>query len=143
VSALMDNNSVSIRSIMDEKIYSIDIKPVEFISDRQREMEVRHIEQLRLERLERAAKASEYVRMANYKAKCLLRTVCGDELYQEFESRGQITVQNEGYTFEIAPSEFVKCTDPNGKKAKLCIHTQALSCNPIDELVIAYLNIKK
>jgi len=80
--------------------------------------------------------------VANIKATALLRNVCGEEYGVEFESTGRITVQEQGYTFVIKPGEFVSCTDPNGKKARLCIHTISMQVNLIDEIVIAYLHIK-
>ncbi|MHA2279693.1 MAG: hypothetical protein ACXAC5_02200 [Promethearchaeota archaeon] len=80
--------------------------------------------------------------IANIKATALLRNVCGDRLGDEFESCGCITVEEQGYRFVIRPGEFVACTDPNGKTARLCIHTIGFACNPIDEVVIAFLHIK-
>jgi hypothetical protein len=80
--------------------------------------------------------------IANIKATALLRNVCGEKLFNEFESTGQITVEEQGFKFEIKPGEFVKTTDPNGKTARLCIHTIGFACNPIDEVVIAFLHIK-
>ena len=46
------------------------------------------------------------------------------------------------YSFEITPGKFPVVTDPNGKTARFCIHTIGFSCNPIDEVVIAYLHIR-
>jgi hypothetical protein len=80
--------------------------------------------------------------IANLKATTLLKMVCGEELGKEFEKMGHITVKSQGYTFVVSPRSFVECTDPNGKKARLCIHVQSYQCNPIDELTIAYLHIK-
>ena len=42
----------------------------------------------------------------------------------------------------VAPGKFVKATDPKGTTVELCIHTVAFSCNPTDELILAYLHIK-
>lgn len=80
--------------------------------------------------------------IANIKATALLGNVCGVENGLEFENTGQITVREQGYKFIIKPGEFVYCTDPNGKTARLCIHTMGFQCNPIDEIIIAYLHIK-
>jgi hypothetical protein len=51
-------------------------------------------------------------------------------------------VKQEGYTFEIPANAFIRCIDPNGKRADLCIHSKSFSCNPIDEVILAYLHIK-
>lgn len=80
--------------------------------------------------------------ISDAKATELLRTVCGSKLGDQFEAKGYITVENHGYKFKIQPRKFILCTDPNGKKAELCIHTASLSCNPIDEVLLAYLYIK-
>lgn len=80
--------------------------------------------------------------IADLKATALVKNVCGEELFAEFESRGRITVCEQGYTFVIRPGEFVDTTDPNGKTARLCIHTRSFACNPIDEIVIAFLHIR-
>lgn len=80
--------------------------------------------------------------IANIKATALLGSVCGAANALEFENVGQITVHEQGYKFVIKPGEFVHTTDPNGKTARLCIHTISFACNPIDELIIAYLHIR-
>jgi hypothetical protein len=80
--------------------------------------------------------------IANLKATALLRNVCGEQHAVEFENLGRIIVKEQGYSFSIKPGEFVDCLDPNGKTARLCIHTIGFQCNPIDEVVIAYLHIK-
>lgn len=80
--------------------------------------------------------------IANLKATNLLKMVCGEKLADEFAKHGQITVKAQGYTFIVRPRAFVECTDPNGKKAKLCIHSLGLSINPIDELSVAFLHIR-
>jgi len=76
------------------------------------------------------------------KASALLRNVCGDEVADEFFESGAITIRNSGYTFNVKPGSFVTVVDPHGKTARLCIHTVNLSCHFVDELTIAYLNIK-
>jgi hypothetical protein len=80
--------------------------------------------------------------VAHARALALLQRICGTDAAAEFRSQQRITVQARGYRFVLAPWQLVECTDPNGYKARLCIHTVSLSCNPIDELVIAWLNIK-
>lgn len=90
---------------------------------------------------ETASIGSEMANLAGQLAKSLLRQVCGDELADEFETREQISFKAHGYSFIVAPSRWIKATDPNGVKAELCIHTIGLSCHPIDEVTISYLNI--
>lgn len=88
--------------------------------------------------LERDAKMVE----ANGKAKSLLASICGEKHAREFDAHGFITVKQSGYTFEIPANTFIRCTDPNGKTAQLCIHTRSFQCNPIDEIILSYLHIK-
>lgn len=80
--------------------------------------------------------------LANIKATALLLKVCGKELAKEFEASGSMTIKQDGFTFVITTGEFVDCTDPAGKTARLCIHTVGFSCNPIDEVIISYLHIR-
>lgn len=80
--------------------------------------------------------------VANLKATALLRSICGDKLADEFDKFGKFVIFQDGYQFILEPGQFVACTDPNGKTAKLCIHTANFSCNPIDEIIIAYLHVK-
>lgn len=80
--------------------------------------------------------------IADAKARSLLRLVCGDKLADQFLETGYLSMTNEGYKFIIKPMSWVQCTDPNGKTAELCIHTVGFSVNPVDEVIIAYLNIK-
>ena len=80
--------------------------------------------------------------LADARAATLLRRVCGEPTAEEFRQTGRITVESGGYRFVIAPRAFVECTDPNGRRGRLCIHTAGLSCNPIDELIVAYLSIR-
>lgn len=87
---------------------------------------------------ERQRKLSE----ANARARLLLESVCGSRLAQEYDAKGFITIEQSGYTFEIQPRAFIRCVDPNGKRGELCIHTQGLTCNPLDEVAIAYLYIR-
>lgn len=80
--------------------------------------------------------------LANIKATTLLRKVCGDKLGDKFDKTGHIIIWEHDYRFVITPNQFVECTDPNGKTARLCIHTKRFSCNPIDEAIISYLHIR-
>lgn len=79
--------------------------------------------------------------LADMRATTLLMQVCGKEHGETFKRYGHVTIEKNNYRFVLRPNQFVDCTDPNGKTAKLCIHTVRLSCNPIDEVIIAYLNI--
>lgn len=88
------------------------------------------------------AKLTVQSQIADMKAIALLRLVCGEDHYEHFKKLGYISVVKNGWTFDIAPHQFVQCKDPDGRRAELCIHTVGLSCNPIDEVVLAYLNIK-
>ncbi len=81
-------------------------------------------------------------KVATAKATQLLQLVCGDKLHEEFLKDGHITIEKNGWEFVLSGHVFVKCVDPEGRSATLCIHTVNLSCHPIDELVIAYLHIK-
>lgn len=78
---------------------------------------------------------------ANAKAASLLKMVCGQEHYDHFVAKGCVVVEKEGWTLRLKPGAFIDCLDPRGRKGRLCIHTVALSCNPIDEIVLAYLHI--
>lgn len=80
--------------------------------------------------------------VADGKARSLLESICGSKLAREFDSCGFITIEQEGYKFEIPANSFIRCTDPNGKRADLCIHSQGLQVNPIDEIILAYLHIR-
>jgi len=80
--------------------------------------------------------------VADAKATILLGHVCGEALAEEFRREGHITLDVRGFRFVIAPDSFVECTDPAGRTGWLCVHTVSFSCNPIDEVVLAYLNIK-
>jgi len=80
--------------------------------------------------------------LADLRATDLLRTVCGEKLGKEFEYYGWIKVSERGYIFVIEPGHFIRCTDPAGRHAQLCIHTWGCCCNPIDEVIIAYLHIR-
>lgn len=80
--------------------------------------------------------------VADAKAASLLKHVCGDELAAEFASDNQITMYENGYTFILAPGRFLKCIDPDGKRAELCIHTVSFMCNTIDELSVGFLHIR-
>jgi len=98
--------------------------------------------QARAERYEEQLRRNKDRNEADGKARSLLESICGTELALQFDTCGYIVVKQNGYTFEIPANSFVRCTDPNGKTADLCIHTQGFQCNPTDEIIIAYLHIK-
>ncbi len=79
--------------------------------------------------------------MADLRATTLLFQVCGKAHGEHFKRHGRIVIKKNGYEFSIRPGDFVDCTDPNGHSSRLCIHTVSHTCNPIDEVIIAYLNI--
>ncbi|MHC4217105.1 MAG: hypothetical protein ACYSU7_01485 [Planctomycetota bacterium] len=72
----------------------------------------------------------------------LMRSVCGDEVTEQFARNNRIVLEHEGYTFTLSPDGMIPCRDPDGKKALLCIHTRGFCCHAIDEIIIAYLNIR-
>lgn len=80
--------------------------------------------------------------LADMKATMLLKLVCGEKLYNMFVEHGYIEFHNNGYWFKMYPGKWIQCTDPNGRSAELCIHTANFNTNWIDELPIAYLNIR-
>jgi hypothetical protein len=84
----------------------------------------------------------EKIRLANQKANELLKLVCGEEIFNEYLKRGFLHIENEGWSFLLKPNAHVQTFAPNGSSANLCIHTVNLSCNPIDEMVLAYLHIR-
>ena len=58
-----------------------------------------------------------------------------------FGDSGFINFTHNNYDFTLTPGQWILCRDPDGFRASLCIHTMGLSCDPIDEIVIAYLHI--
>ena len=76
------------------------------------------------------------------RAETLLKLVCGNRLFEEYLVTHKIVVENKGWVFTIPARGWIECSDPKGNTGNLCIHTVNLSCNPIDEMVIAYLHIK-
>lgn len=80
--------------------------------------------------------------IARKKAFALMDQVLGKEASFQFGLGKPLRTQKNGYTFIIKERSFVECKDPEGHGAKLCIHTYNMACNSIDEVVIAYLNIK-
>lgn len=68
--------------------------------------------------------------------------VLGESAVDSYRKTKAIHVDHNGYHFEIGECKWIKCTDPKGGTALLCIHTIALSCHPVDEMVLAALNIK-
>jgi len=95
--------------------------------ERQRQWEARHAGRIAADRV----------------AADMLLEVLGKSVATEYAEDGQISIVKNGYSFIIRDNNsFIKCIDPDGNKAELCIHTVGMSCNPIDEMVIAYLNIE-
>jgi len=92
-------------------------------------------EERRRERDRKYAEASD-------RATKLLAQICGKKSAEQFKDCGFVTIEQDGYRFEIPANAFVRCTDPTGKHADLCIHTSGFQCNPIDEIIIAWLHIK-
>lgn len=80
--------------------------------------------------------------LADLKATILLKMVCGDTHAEFFSKHGYLLVSKDGYQITLKPGAFFNITDPHGRSARLCVHTVNLSCNPIDEVVIAYLHIQ-
>lgn len=80
--------------------------------------------------------------IADLKAAALLAQIVGTDEIQWYRKFGYIRLEAFGYSFQIYPNKWVSCTDRGGKSAQLCIHTVGFSCNPLDEMVIAYLHLK-
>ncbi|MHC4590028.1 MAG: hypothetical protein ACYTAQ_12035 [Planctomycetota bacterium] len=72
----------------------------------------------------------------------LMRNVCGEAAADQFTRDNYIILEHDGYEFTLSPDRMIPCRDPNGKKARLCIHTCGFCCHPVDEIIIAYLNIR-
>jgi hypothetical protein len=72
----------------------------------------------------------------------LMRSVCGEAMAEQFTTHNRIILEHDGYELTLSPDRMIPCRDPNGKKARLCIHTRGFCCHPIDEIIIAYLNIR-
>lgn len=80
--------------------------------------------------------------LAGLKAETLLERIIGSEGFNHFKTNGCFDFVAFGYRFSLAPRQFIKCTDPNNKTARLCIHTAGLSCHFLDEITIAFLNLR-
>lgn len=79
---------------------------------------------------------------ANRVAADMMLEVLGNKFATQFAEEGRITITENGYSFDIRPNRFIHCVDPDGGTAELCIHTVGMSCNPIDEMILAVLNIR-
>lgn len=109
-----------------------------------------HINELFAER--RAAEMAEWEReqaernanreKANQTAISMMYDFLGESFGKQFEAKGYVELTQNGYHFTVAPSANIRVADPKGNRAGLCIHTINFSCNPIDEIVIAVLNIQ-
>jgi hypothetical protein len=117
-------------------------KPGDVVAGMKDFVRLAQAERRRAEARQAQEKRDREMAVSNGKARSLLASICGNKLAQEFDSKGYITVKQEGYTFEIPANAFIRCIDPNGKRADLCIHSKSFSCNPIDEVILAYLHIK-
>lgn len=116
------------------------------IFEARRLAELEAIQQLNAERQaawheENAKRQAEYAK-ANKTALSMMYDFLGDKFGKQFESQGYVELTQNGYTFTVAPSANIQVVDPKGNRAGLCIHTIGFSCNPIDEIVIAVLNIQ-
>lgn len=121
---------------------TVDIALARIENEIDRAVDNQRRDELQVEYRLQTAKRDERQRKANEKAELLLKLVCGSFKYEEYCLLGYITIEQDGWSFRIAPRAWVYCQDPKGEHAELCIHTANLSCNPIDEMVIAYLHIK-
>jgi len=85
---------------------------------------------------------AEHLSKAGETALDMLRDVLGEESYSEFKKNHRLVVKKNGYEFHLESGQWIHTIDPNGGTAELCIHTVGLSCHPIDEVVLAALNIE-
>ncbi len=115
---------------------------VDILTNMKATVRMAHAARLRQEQDRQRLEIQAKLAVASDKARDLLRTVCGDDNADHFVEHGCIVVEQSGYRFVIGSNSFVKCTDPQGKTAELCIHTHGFNCNPIDEVVIAFLHIR-
>lgn len=93
-------------------------------------------------RLRRQAERREELSKAGETALDMMRDVLGEDAYSEFKKNNCLVVKKNGYEFHLRDGRFIHSIDPNGGTALLCIHTVGLSCHPIDEVVLAALNIE-
>lgn len=117
-------------------------RPEDIVAGMQATIRLARAERVREDQRQAQLLRDKDVAEANGKARSLLESICGPKLAREFDNCGFITVEQDGYKFEIPANSFIRCTDPNGKHADLCIHSQGFQCNPIDEIIIAYLHIR-
>lgn len=126
----------------DSDIPLVGEKPGDVVKGMQDFVRLAQAERRRAEEYQAQLQRDKDMAEANGKARSLLESICGPKLAREFDSCGYITIKQEGYTFEIPANAFIRCTDPNGKRANLCIHSLSFQVNPIDEIVTAYLHIR-
>lgn len=117
-------------------------KPGDVVAGMRDFVRLAQAERRRAEQRQAQSERDKDMAEANGKARSLLESICGIKLAREFDKRGYITIEQDGYRFEIPANAFIRCTDPSGKRADLCIHSQGLQVNPIDEIIVAYLHIR-
>jgi hypothetical protein len=103
--------------------------------------DVRHELDILLREQQRAQRDAEYA-AGRQRAVELMRSICGADLADQFATTNCLVLEHEGYEFTFRPDGMIQCRDPNGKQASLCIHTRGFCCHPVDEIIIAYLNIR-
>lgn len=91
--------------------------------------------------LSKSAVTIDFTFFANWRATNLLKMVCGEQAYAEFNLLGSIMCRTKGYQFRLEPQKWIQCWDARGKQAQLCIHSVNYSVNPIDEVTMAWLCI--
>ncbi|MHC5005877.1 MAG: hypothetical protein ACYTGF_00790 [Planctomycetota bacterium] len=90
---------------------------------------------------QKAQRDAEYT-TAKARAVELMRDVCGEAPTEQFVKYNCIILEHEGYVFTLRPDGMTPCRDPHGNEARLCVHTRGFCCHPVDEIIIAYLNIR-
>jgi hypothetical protein len=107
----------------------------------QADMLLRHQADMLLRQQQQAQRDAEHA-AGTARAVELMRSVCGEAATEQFAKDNCIILEHDGYEFTLRPDGMMRCRDPNGKEARLCIHTRGLCCHPLDEIIIAYLNIR-
>lgn len=103
--------------------------------------ELLHEQDLIINQIMREGQAKKR-REGTKRALVLMRRLCGDELTDQFIENKQMVIEQDGWTFILKADFMMACISPDKKKATLCIHTRNLCCHPVDEVIIAYLNIR-
>jgi hypothetical protein len=116
--------------------------PGDVIAGMQAAIRLAQAERQRAEALRAHSEAMRRRKEATKTAKSLLATICGEKIAWQFDWAGFIKIEQNGYKFEIPPNGFIGCTDSDGKTARLCIHSRGFQVNPVDEVILAYLQIR-